>query len=359
MAHQHVAPDAPASSIEQAVRDSMGIHAQVASSAEQALALRVPGTGPDDVRRALWTDRTLVRTWAMRGTLHLLPASEYGAWVAAMWTKGNWRTGAWLRMVSMTEGEVEGMIAAVDRALTGRCLTRQELADAIGANLGDAARERLLSGWGVLLKPASYAGVLCSGPSRGQNVTFQRPVDWLGPLEEVESQEGLRRICRGYLHAYGPATHQDFGRWWGWASKARQLFRDLGEELAEVDVEGQRVWALAADVDAMRSIAPPRGSVRLLPGFDPYVLGSAPRTASVPEAFKARVSRAAGWISPVVLVDGVAVGVWRPSRADGQTTIAVEPFDGLSVAVRRRIERDARWLERCLGAIGGVTFVDQ
>jgi DNA glycosylase AlkZ-like len=264
-----------------------------------------------------------------------------------------------LRMVGLTEGEVEGMIAAVDRVLAGRCMTRQELADAIGADMGEATRERLLSGWGGLLKPASYAGVLCSGPSRGQNVTFQRPVDWLGPFEEVESQEGLRRICRGYLHAYGPATHQEFGRWWGWASKTRQLFRDLGDELAEVDVEGRRAWALAADVEAMRATAPPRGSVRLLPGFDPYVLGSAPRTASVPEAFKGRVSRAAGWISPVVLVDGVAVGVWRASRSAGGTAIAVEPFDGLSATVRRRVERDARWLEPCLGAIGEVTFVDR
>jgi hypothetical protein len=262
-------------------------------------------------------------------------------------------------MVGLTEPQVEDMIAAVDRALTGRCLTRQELADAIGDDLGAATRERLLSGWGALLKPASYAGVLCSGPSRGQNVTFQRPADWLGPMEEVESPEGLRRICRGYLRAYGPATHQDFGRWWGWASRTRQLFRDLGEELGEVDVEGHRAWALAADLDGLRSMAPPRGSVRLLPGFDPYVLGSAPRTASVPEAFTARVSRTAGWISPVVLVDGVAVGVWRSSRVGGQTTIAVEPFDGLAAAARRRIERDARWLEPCLGAIGEITFVDQ
>src|SRR5439155_118925 len=80
---------------------------------------------------------------------------------------------------------------------------------------GPRMRQELLSGWGSLLKPAAYRGILCSGPSRGQRVTFQRSVDWLGPWTRVEPDDGLRLVVRRYLHAYGPATHADFGAWWG------------------------------------------------------------------------------------------------------------------------------------------------
>jgi hypothetical protein len=66
-----------------AVTRTAGIQAQVMSAAELALCTRVEGLSAQDVRSALWQERTLVRTWAMRGTLHLLSASELPLYVAA------------------------------------------------------------------------------------------------------------------------------------------------------------------------------------------------------------------------------------------------------------------------------------
>lgn len=146
----------------------------------------------------------------------------------------------------------------------------------------------------------------------------------------------------------------------GQAAIVRRTLVSIRDELTPVDIESRPALALTEDVDAMRSTAPPRGSVRLLPGFDTYVMGSAPRTSVVPEAFTARVSRAAGWIAPVVLVDGVAAGVWKAERAGAGSSITMEPFGGgPNARLRRGVEREATRLEPCLGPIIDVRFAPE
>jgi Winged helix DNA-binding domain len=332
-----------------------GVHAQVMSSAELALAARVDGLRVEDVREALWQDRALVKTWAMRGTLHLLPADDLALWAGALRTRSHlWRSTAWTRYFGVSVEELETLVAAIGTSLDGEGRTREELGEAVGKVAGEQARELMASGWGTLLKPVAGEGGLVFGPNRGRNVAFVNPHVWIGPFEPLPTEDAMREMVRRWLRVYGPGSHEDFARWWGVApGRARKHLEPLADELVEVSVEGRRTFALAADRRALRS-AKAHGPARLLAGFDPYVVGFFPREGLVEDEFLARVSRTAGWISPVVVVGGRTAGVWQHKLKRGTMEITIEPFGKLAASRRRELEADAERLAAALGATPAV-----
>ena len=152
-----------------------GVHAQVMSCAELALVARVDGLHAEDVREALWERRELVKTWAMRGTLHLLAADDLALWAGALGTRGYlWRSAAWTRYFGVSVEELEALVAAIGSSLDGRGLTREELGTAVGELAGERAQELMTSGWGTLLKPVAMEGALIFGPNRGSRCSPAR-----------------------------------------------------------------------------------------------------------------------------------------------------------------------------------------
>src|SRR5688500_13588395 len=140
---------APRSDMLDVVARILGLHAQMMSAAELQVWARINNVTQADFQDDLWNDHTLVKTWAMRGTLHLLPASDYGLYVAALRTREHWRSAPWLKYFNMTLAEMEGLNEGVRQALDGRCLTREELASEVARIAGTARfRDQLLSGWG-------------------------------------------------------------------------------------------------------------------------------------------------------------------------------------------------------------------
>jgi hypothetical protein len=156
---------------------------------------------------------------------------------------------------------------------------------------------------------------------------------------------------RRYLAAYGPATREEFARWFGTSSSAQagRLIEGLGEEVASVEVEGVAAWMLAEHIQGAKE-AEPAGVVRLLPAFDHYVV-AAPRNreAVLPEALKGRVYRQQGWLSPVILVDGRMEGVWRHERKGARLVVWIDPFADQPGWVRRAAEEEGERLARFTG----------
>ena len=312
---------------------------------------------PDAVGAALWQDRTLVKTWAMRGTLHLLPASDYSFWQAALSTQ-------FVRFTRPSSGkafgispdELEELIEAVRRALADEPLTREGLAATVARESGNPHLAHALSdNWGSSLKPAAFRGALIFGPSNGQKVRFTEPGAWLGPQEPVDPEPAAVDVARRYLAVHGPATRQDLARWWGVApAAAGRLLGALGDEAIEVDVEGDPMWMLAADA-ADAAAAPKAKTVRLLPGFDQYVLAATRHAEKLmpgeDPGLRPLVYRNQGWISAVLLVDGIMAGVWRFERKGRRLPVEIEPFPGMKLtkAVRSAAEREAADLARFLG----------
>lgn len=333
-----------------------GAHAQMASSAELSLGARIDGLRPEDVRAAITERRTLVKTWAMRGTLHLIAASELPLVVAALRSRLRYDKAFWLRAFGVTLAEMEALFRAIPAALDGRGLTREELADEMGRRVAPRFAELLRSGWGSLLKPAAFQGLLAFGPSRGQRVTFVRPDQWVAgwSASELAPEEAVGELARRYLHAYGPAPHAEFARWFGVDPPVgRRAIRSIEGDLAEVTVDERRAWVLAADVEAIVRSEPIGAGcphVRLLPNFDPYTLFSWPREHLVPDAYRSRVYRKSAWISPVLLLDGVVAGVWGSTIRRGRLELRIELFRELDGRQRAALEVEAQAVGGFLGA---------
>lgn len=343
----HLAERAPASRLVDVAADVCGVQAQLASAAELALQVRLEGLRPADLSAELYDTRRLVKTWTMRGTLHLVPAEELPVYVHARRPAAAAYNQQWLTRAAIDGDGAEALTAAIVEGLDAGPLTRRELAQQVVPRLGEWSRPFVEHSWGGVIKRAALMGLVCFGPPRGRETTFVRVADWLGPLPELSEEEAGRLLLARYLAAYGPATLSDFARWASLpAVTARAFRRLLGEEIVELPGGGsQPRLLLRRDLEALTAEAP-RDVVRLLPNFDPLLLGHVDKGHLVePEHYK-RVFRQAGWISPVVLLEGRVAGVWSHARRGGRLEVKVEPFRPLD---RRPVEMEATRLARYLG----------
>ena len=199
-------------------------------------------------------------------------------WAAAV-TGGEryWEVAAVARPVRPHTGSAaEALLDAVGDALKGQCLTRAELIAAIEDRLG-WTHPAFRSGFGELLHPAAMTGRLCFGPPRGTAVTFVRADEWLGGWPDIDPGTARREALRRFLHVYGPARPADF------AGVVRIRRRRCPRRCSSRPSSTR--FASVAPAPSF-SAATPRGSteyarsVRLLPQYDAYILGSRPRDPS-------------------------------------------------------------------------------
>ena len=341
----------------------VGVQAQVTSSAALSIALRSkPTRGRSPATEATTNalrERRLVRSWAMRGTLHLFAAEDVPTVAAALGGRDNWRRPAWLRWFGVTEREMDELIEAIGEVLDdGRPKTRAELAEEIGSRLGPKQGNVLLGSWGSALKVASDRYYLVQSAEDEAGTRFVRASRWLRGWRDEDEDEALAKLVVRYLAAYGPATQREIARWWGVTVVAvvKRILAELGERLTEVEVDGVRAHLRTDDLAAIESTRPRRGAVQLVGGFDPFIVGAGLRDQLLPAAHLKRVSRTAGWISPVVLVDGVAAGVWDARRTAKGLSVVVDMFERASSVRRVAIAEAAELVGRAQGLRVTVDF---
>ncbi|MGW3363056.1 winged helix DNA-binding domain-containing protein [Streptosporangium canum] len=331
-----------------------GAHAQVLSAAELSIGLRISGLTRMDVHQALWSERSLVKTFGPRGTVHLLPAGDLPMWTGALSALPS-STSSHTKNARMTPEQTDEVVAAIAVALRDAELTADELSEAVVAATGPWAGDLVMPAfqgmwprWRQALSTAANRGALCFGPNRGRKTTYTSPQRWLPGFRPAGEAGALAGVVRHYLHAYGPATPAQFAQWLGaprrWAS---ELFASLAGELQRVEVDGDTAWLAAGDT-AMPS-APPRG-VRLLPYFDAYSVGCHPRERLFPgRAAERALSGGQAGTFPVLLVDGTVAGVWHLRRSGRRLDITVEPFTPLTAArlqeLDEQVERVGEFLE--------------
>jgi hypothetical protein len=344
---QRLGADPPRADVADVVAAVVGVQAQIASAGNLSVRARQGGLTAADVERARVEERSIIRAWAMRGTLHVVAAADYG-WLVGLLGPIAVAASARRRAELGLDEDVyaRALAASAELIAAGGPLTRAELAAGLASRGIDVSGQRAPH----LVGRASLEGVLCHGPDVRGKPTVALLADWAPDVvTDVDRARALRELAVRYLRAFAPAGPRDLAVWAGLPQRdARAAFAAIGDRLEEVAVGGAPAWQLAgaAPVEAEPASAP---VVRLLPHFDTYLLGYDGRQLAVAAPFAKRVLPGGGWLHPTVAVDGKVVAVWRGEKAKGRLAVTVEPFARSSRAVRAGIEEEAADVARFLG----------
>jgi hypothetical protein len=287
-----------------------------------------------------------VRTWVMRGTLHLVPAADV-RWLVDLFGPMFIKAGRRRRQeLGLDDETCRRGLAAIERALVGAGpLSRTELVRRIAAD-------------GVRLDPKSQApahltayaalrGLICRGPDGPRDEPTYVLLDQWSPGGVTRpTDEALAELARRYLAGHGPAAPVDLAAWSGLPmSAARKAFASIADELVEVVADSAPAAVLTAGGLEPPDHLPPR----LLGHFDAYLLGYRSREPILERRYAARIRAGGGMIRPAVVVGGRVVGTWRLERGRERATVIVEPFTRLPVGSRAGLRTEADDIGRFLG----------
>jgi hypothetical protein len=334
------------------VRTVCAIQAQDAYAAPLSVWARSAGLTSADVERARSQERSLVRTWCLRGTLHLLAAADLG-WLLPL-----------LGPIFVASNRPRRLALGLDDETCARGL--KLLRDAL-TGVGPLPRQAIvarlaekglpLQGQAVphLLARAALEGLVCLGPELKNKATYVLLDEWLGPQAALPRHEALVRLARRYLQAYGPAAPADLGSWAGLpAGDVRAAWGAIAGEVEEVSFEGKPLWMLKSQADWMGEMPSvvEKAEVHLLPAFDTYLLGYKQRDFIIAGQDYRRINNGGGIIHPVVLVDGRAAAAWRTAQKRGRLEVGIEPFGEFPAAALPGLEAEAVEMGRFLGLAG-------
>jgi hypothetical protein len=322
------------------VRHLLGIQAQVLPAAGLALRARGEGLTEDRVDRARLRDRSIVWTWAMRGTLHLLPADVLGWVVPITMESGEPQARRRLPQLGIPD-DPERAVRAVHRMLDREGpLTRREIDERL--QRAGYRPEGYAAAYLVWLGTPRHIVVL--GPDRDGEKTYVLSRDWVGPSEALDRQPALAELAGRYLAAHGPATPADLAFWAGIrAAEARRGWKAIEDRLEEVETTRGPMWRLRAHRPEV-----PRGIVRLLPSFDEYLLGWKDRSYVADGSTWRRVNPGAGWYHLAAVADGRAIGTWKTEKQKDGIAVRVSRFSTVPAAVRRKLREEGQDVGRYL-----------
>jgi winged helix DNA-binding protein len=318
-----------------------GVQAQDQFAARLSFRSRSRRLKAADIDRARVEERSLLRTWVMRMTIHLIPSDDAGWWLPLFepgiekWSRRR------LEQLGMPPRIQEQALREVVRLLKREGpLTRTEVGHRlrdIGIKLDNMTR-------GHIMGLAVTSGNACLGPDRNGSSCLVLREDWLGKQPRFDRDAALAELARRYLGAFGPATDRDFAYWAGLGlGEVRQGLEAIAGEIEAVRVGEDTMVAPRGKLPRL----PPSGQLRMLGNFDTYLLGWKDRRFSVPDEHAAAVKEGGGgWIRPVIVRDGVVIGGWRSSRKGGRIEVSLNLPSSMTVSERKAIKAEIEDIER-------------
>ena len=332
--------------VHQVVADVCGVQAQEAPAAALAVRVRSTGLTAQDVEHALLQERSVVRTWCMRGTLHLIAAQDLG-WLLPLLGPIFVSEGRRRRAELGLDGETcaSGLRLIREILASQGALTRAELVDQLASRgiklVGQASYH--------LIRYAALESLVCLGPEHDGEPTYVLLSDWadLGPVTSREAAQ--EELARRYISAYGPAEPQDLARWSGLPIReARDAWDRIAHQLVEVETADGAAWMPKERTVWLDEPPSPSPTVRLLPRFDTYLLGYTSRDLVVAPRYAKRIHPGGGQVHAALLIDGWAAGTWSTRRRRHNLDVVVKPFEELTPAVHHELKAEVADLGRFL-----------
>lgn len=315
----------------EAVRRLTALQAQDYNGALTSVALRTASGTRQSVESALNAGE-IVKSWPMRGTLHLVVAEDLSWMLHLMAARAV--AGAVARRAQL-ELDTPQLEHARQRAVSALA----------GGN--QLSRNEILTWWhegGLvtsgqrgyhLLWHLAQTGTLCFGPVRDGVQRVVLVDEWIGHPRRLEREEALGELAWRYFRSHGPATVKDFARWTNLvAADVRAGLALAQPRLVCVDVDGVQHFMDPQTPDLLDACRRQARGVFLLPGFDEFLLGYRDRRAVLPAQFADRIVPGGnGVFRPTVVSDGQVVGTWKHAGRGTKRTLAATPFEPFSAKV--------------------------
>jgi len=323
-----------------------GVQAQDLPAAILAIRVRSSHLTADKVEQERSEGR-LIRTWCMRGTLHLV-SSEDAAWLIPF--LGPILLPTHRRRAEQLGWEPVRLAKGIDllqESLAAQGpMTRKEIQQLLVNNSLPSEGQAPIH----LIYHAALEGILCMGADRGKQSTYTAFEDWVGEPHRLTNQEAITKLALRYFTGYGPVTPRDFTAWSGLnINAARQAWGLIGDQIMPVELDGKSMWMLKSQLAWLDEFGKNPGVIKLLPRFDTSLLGYSNRDISIAPAYSKYVHPGGGIINRVVLSGiGMILGTWKIEKHQGRNIVAVELFEPLEGEFIPGLEAEAADLGRFL-----------
>jgi Winged helix DNA-binding domain len=305
-----------------------------------SIGLRLPGTTQAAVEQAV-ANRSIIRTWSIRGTLHFVAASDVRwmlKWLTPPAIAVAKRQHLRLNLDDKTFIRSEKLAAGVLGG--GNQLTRASLYRVLErAGISTAAQR----GYHILWWLAQNA-VICCGTRQGNQPRFALLDEWIPCARMIDHDAAIAELAFRYFIGHGPATLRDFAWWSGLPiADAKQGLEAVSPKLVATEC-GTAVHWMAPKAAGVLAASP---QCSLLPAFDEYLLGYEDRSASL-DANHVVLTRHAGggMFKPTIAMDGRIVGTWNRTLRKGSAVITIDSFTPLKRAMQRALKSTvARYAE--------------
>jgi len=326
------------------MKEIFALQAQDLSSAMLSLWARDNYLQAEDIRAAMYLERSIVRAWSLRGTLHLV-TREDAAWLVPLlgsrfietdrrrFTQLGWDEERYIRGLQMLVGVLR------ERG----SLLRSEIIDLLQSNDLPSKGQAPVH----FLYRAALEGVICEGPERHGKPAFTLFEDWIGEPTRKDRRDALRKLVRCYLNAHGPASIEDMASWSGLKISAiREAWEDLGDGILGVDINGKPAFICEEHLSRLDEALDEGQGVILLPRFDTLLLSYTDRNWVVETKYDKYIRPGGGIIAATVLVDGKVQGTWSTQRKKRNLEVLVRFFHDQPARVEGETRRQVSSLGR-------------